>query len=1197
MSQNNEQVLIQNRYILGKEIGKGSFAKVYKGYDNYYTENTTTLKDDNKNSENDSSRNNSRKIKYKYNVAIKSVAKSALKNKKLLDNLEVEIAILKKINNPHIVKLIDCERTSTNFFLIMEYCSLGDLSFLIKKKDQLKKNHPLIHKIFEKYPTNDYGGLHQVLVYNYIQQLSTALKFLRSKNLVHRDIKPQNLLLDAPLSNYSTSYEFHEILHYVGISHLPILKIADFGFARFLPNTSMAETLCGSPLYMAPEILSYQKYNAKADLWSVGGVLYEMCCGKPPFRANNHMELLKKIKQANDIISFPPGSFSTSNNNTNENNNRKLFKAYNKKAVDNSETESDSDSETGNLSNSDNGDDDDDDDNDGKQNYLSNSFSSSLTDGGSNIKKTSKQNDDENDILNHQMKMLICSLLTYDPVSRISFEEFFDNPIITKDLSVYEYDNEKDKAEESIIEQESHKMLESNLFISEYLHKKKNHTDHILQSHKHQKPEEVTKQQLPNNVPSPIAEESENESVKNNSLKNSAENIENEYVVIEKKTVEFNELADEVASYKNNPYNKSSKNTYSNPITRRFSNSRRSSASSISSVVSGTPTNIQKDDNQNNHSNVSTINSLVTPQPRKRSSNASSSSRRSSLDHRRLSISSLNPSNALSKALGIASSRLFSTGTPTSINHSSTPINTKEMYPKGSSYGSTGNSPRHELQNYGASPYAQSPANYTNVYNPSGYQRQLNSNSPSLLNSHTFTELTEQLVLAATQKQSLKGNTVEMHDITRAKAVVVEDLNVVDIINMLENLAAKASTIYLFAEVKYGQLFPEPPVEQQNKTPRHTSDYLGGAIKGNLPASTYSNKIVPNVPATNCRTSISSSKSGVSLTNASNLKASPYHHLPTNSDNSCAIEDSEDEEEEEEEEEEHYSSPHQVSLSNQQYATTTDMHRVSQNMSATSVCTDDMSLLKTAPFLSNESKYVEKVKLNSEQSYHLATEALLLYLKALEFLAKSMSLTSRWWSIHQTKNMSLETNQYGENDMSSNKEMLKLNTLVQFLRNRFNESLDKADRLKDFTNRLQSKYPNIEQSPGDEIRVEKLIYERALELSKISANLEMKNCFYYSNNCELLYASSLWMLESLLDEEPASDDGKYGNGANTVNEEVGGETDKVNTQSNTATDIQSTSKLDSNDQEMIKKYITGIARRLKSLKASTTASQANISLR
>lgn len=66
---------------------------------------------------------------------------------------------------------------------------------------------------------------------------------------------------------------------------MPILKIADFGFARFLPSTSMAETLCGSPLYMAPEILRYEKYNAKADLWSVGAVLYEMVVGKPPFKA------------------------------------------------------------------------------------------------------------------------------------------------------------------------------------------------------------------------------------------------------------------------------------------------------------------------------------------------------------------------------------------------------------------------------------------------------------------------------------------------------------------------------------------------------------------------------------------------------------------------------------------------------------------------------------------------------------------------------------------------------------------------------------------------------------------------------------------------------------------------------------------------------------------------------------------------
>jgi len=66
----------------------------------------------------------------------------------------------------------------------------------------------------------------------------------------------------------------------------------------------MAETLCGSPLYMAPEILRYEKYDAKADLWSVGAVLYEMAIGKPPFRAMNHIELLKKIEHTK-AIKFP----------------------------------------------------------------------------------------------------------------------------------------------------------------------------------------------------------------------------------------------------------------------------------------------------------------------------------------------------------------------------------------------------------------------------------------------------------------------------------------------------------------------------------------------------------------------------------------------------------------------------------------------------------------------------------------------------------------------------------------------------------------------------------------------------------------------------------------------------------------------------------------------------------------------------
>lgn len=98
------------------------------------------------------------------------------------------------------------------------------------------------------------------------------------------------------------SRETLEAGHPAGI---PQIKIADFGFARSLPAASLAETLCGSPLYMAPEILRYEKYDAKADLWSIGAVTFEMTTGKPPFRASNHIELQKRIERHEDKIRFP----------------------------------------------------------------------------------------------------------------------------------------------------------------------------------------------------------------------------------------------------------------------------------------------------------------------------------------------------------------------------------------------------------------------------------------------------------------------------------------------------------------------------------------------------------------------------------------------------------------------------------------------------------------------------------------------------------------------------------------------------------------------------------------------------------------------------------------------------------------------------------------------------------------------------
>lgn len=268
-------------FIIEKEVGKGSFATVYQGWHK----------------------------EQRQAVAIKCVELQRL-NKKLKENLYGEIKILKTLRHPHIVALHDCVESPTHINLIMEYCELGDLSLFIKKRDKLI-THPATHDMARKYPSIPSSGLNEVVIRHFLKQLSSALHFLRSKNYVHRDVKPQNLLLlPAKPVRQERSFPVMEasqnsLIPVAGIESLPMLKLADFGFARVLPSTSLADTLCGSPLYMAPEILRYERYDAKADLWSVGTVLYEMITGRPPFRARNHVELLRKIEAAEDVIKFP----------------------------------------------------------------------------------------------------------------------------------------------------------------------------------------------------------------------------------------------------------------------------------------------------------------------------------------------------------------------------------------------------------------------------------------------------------------------------------------------------------------------------------------------------------------------------------------------------------------------------------------------------------------------------------------------------------------------------------------------------------------------------------------------------------------------------------------------------------------------------------------------------------------------------
>ncbi|KAL2134263.1 hypothetical protein VTI74DRAFT_630 [Chaetomium olivicolor] len=271
------------QFYIDKEIGKGSFAHVYSGRHKV----TGAL------------------------VAIKSVELARL-NKKLKDNLYQEIKILKRLRHPHIVALHDCVESVTHINLIMEYCELGDLSLFIKKRDKLITNSAT-HELARKYPVAPNSGLNEVVIRHFLQQLASAVRFLRKLDLIHRDIKPQNLLLlPSPqwreankMVKQILSASHDSLTPTAGLPSLPMLKLADFGFARVLPSTSLAETLCGSPLYMAPEILRYERYDARADLWSVGTVLYEMATGRAPFRAGNHVELLRKIENSDDQIKFP----------------------------------------------------------------------------------------------------------------------------------------------------------------------------------------------------------------------------------------------------------------------------------------------------------------------------------------------------------------------------------------------------------------------------------------------------------------------------------------------------------------------------------------------------------------------------------------------------------------------------------------------------------------------------------------------------------------------------------------------------------------------------------------------------------------------------------------------------------------------------------------------------------------------------
>lgn len=190
-------------------------------------------------------------------IAVKSVCRKNLKGK-FYELLENEIKVLRTCNNPNIIKLYDIKKTKNNIYLILEYCNEGDLMQFIKKKERLTEDEAI----------------------EFLVQILTAFKTLVKNNIMHRDFKLANILL-----------------------HNGMIKVADFGFAKLLGNDTFTNTMLGSPLNMAPEVLEGSEYNNKADIWSIGTCFYELLYGRPPYTAKNIVELLQNIKNKQLYIS------------------------------------------------------------------------------------------------------------------------------------------------------------------------------------------------------------------------------------------------------------------------------------------------------------------------------------------------------------------------------------------------------------------------------------------------------------------------------------------------------------------------------------------------------------------------------------------------------------------------------------------------------------------------------------------------------------------------------------------------------------------------------------------------------------------------------------------------------------------------------------------------------------------------------
>lgn len=218
------------RYELGRTIGEGAFAKVR------LAKNTETEE----------------------HVAIKILGKEKVLKHKLVEQIKREIATMKLVKHPNVVRLHEVMGSKTKIFIVLEFVTGGEL--------------------FDKIVNN--GRMTEDEARRYFHQLINAVDFCHSRGVYHRDLKPENLLLDT----YGN------------------LKVSDFGLSALsqqVRGDGLLHTTCGTPNYVAPEVLNDGGYDgATADLWSCGVILFILLAGYLPFDDSNLMRLYVKISNA-----------------------------------------------------------------------------------------------------------------------------------------------------------------------------------------------------------------------------------------------------------------------------------------------------------------------------------------------------------------------------------------------------------------------------------------------------------------------------------------------------------------------------------------------------------------------------------------------------------------------------------------------------------------------------------------------------------------------------------------------------------------------------------------------------------------------------------------------------------------------------------------------------------------------------------